>query len=152
MTPPITTPIAEAASDQRSGPAAVGEVPALPAGRVESKSIAKQPARSKVNPAAARRTPQFRRVLKASLLQLRRIPPACGTGADHGHQPSRTSTPVPQRLETPRYTPEPAGSTPAATTEPRQAAFDELTVAKHSVIGIRLDAPVSTRTARVETG
>ena len=28
--------------------------------------------------------------------------------------------------------------------------LDELTVAKHSVIGIRLDGPVSTRTARVE--
>ena len=46
VTPPITT-LCRNSSDQRSGQPAVGEVPALPAGRVESKSIAKPPARSR---------------------------------------------------------------------------------------------------------
>ncbi|HUR21750.1 MAG TPA: hypothetical protein VMZ90_13120 [Vicinamibacterales bacterium] len=57
---------------------------------------------------------------------------------------------MPVEPDVPRYTPEPAVAPTAPTAEPRQAEFDELTVAKHSVIGIRLDGPVSTRTARVE--
>lgn len=59
------------------------------------------------------------------------------------------ATPTPAVTETARYVPEtPAAA--AATPDPQRVEFDELTVAKHSVIGIRLDAPISTRTARVE--
>jgi hypothetical protein len=58
------------------------------------------------------------------------------------------ATPVSVPAE-PRYVPEPPVAA-SATQEPRRVEFEELTVARHSVIGIRLDAPVSTRTARVE--
>ena len=64
-------------------------------------------------------------------------------------EPPATATAA-ATTEAPRYTPEPVVSSPPVTSEPQRADFEELTVAKHSVIGIRLDGPVSTRTARVE--
>lgn len=59
------------------------------------------------------------------------------------------ATPVPTPVEQPRYTPDPV-PTPTAAQEPPKVEFEGFTVARHSVIGIRLDGPVSTRTARVE--
>ena len=154
VAPPITTPIAETPAPGVAAQPSVSEVPAAPVDRVESQPIAKPPARSKVDPAAQRRTATTSAVQTSA----ESTSPATATIASPPVTPAPTtpiseppaSTPVPATSETPRYTPEPAVSAPPPTTEPRQAAFDELTVAKHSVIGIRLDAPVSTRTARVE--
>jgi hypothetical protein len=50
----------------------------------------------------------------------------------------------------PRYIPDPAPAPPQAQAPAPEPQFDELTVERHSVIGIRLDFAVSTRTARVE--
>ena len=59
------------------------------------------------------------------------------------------ATPTPAVTEVPRYVPD-TPTAAAVSPEPQRIEFEELTVAKHSVIGIRLDAPISTRTARVE--
>jgi hypothetical protein len=53
------------------------------------------------------------------------------------------------KAEPPRYIPDPVPPPQAPAAEP-EPLFDEVTVARHSVIGIRLDFSVSTRTARVE--
>lgn len=57
----------------------------------------------------------------------------------------------PPPIDPPKYVPDPAPTpqapAPAINLEPE---FDELTVERHSVIGIRLDYAVSSRTARVE--
>lgn len=60
------------------------------------------------------------------------------------------TTPVPAAAEPPRYVPDTPVTASATTQDPPRLEFEELTVAKHSVIGIRLDAPISTRTARLE--
>ncbi len=57
-------------------------------------------------------------------------------------------TPVP--VEPPRYVPDAPVQPPAAVSEAQRIQLEELTVEKHSVIGIRLDEAVSTRTARLE--
>lgn len=58
---------------------------------------------------------------------------------------------VPPSIDPPKYVPDPIATpqapAPAVLPEPE---FDELTVERHSVIGIRLDYAVSSRTARVE--
>jgi hypothetical protein len=46
--------------------------------------------------------------------------------------------------------PDPPLPAAAQVAEPQRIQFEELTVEKHSVIGIRLDEAISTRTARVE--
>jgi hypothetical protein len=148
---PITTPAADTAAPGADTQPAVGEAPP-PVARVESRPLAKPPARTKVNPAVQRATPtsavQPRVESTSPAITSAPAPPVTQAPSTPVSDPP-ASTPVPATSETPRYTPEPAVSTPA-TTDARQAEFDELTVAKHSVIGIRLDAPVSTRTARVE--
>lgn len=57
----------------------------------------------------------------------------------------------PPPIEPPKYVPDPIATpqAPAPVVIP-QPEFDELTVERHSVIGIRLDYAVSSRTARVE--
>jgi hypothetical protein len=60
------------------------------------------------------------------------------------------ATPTSVVADPPRYVPDPPVTAAATAPDPPRLEFEELTVAKHSVIGIRLDAPVSTRTARVE--
>jgi hypothetical protein len=57
--------------------------------------------------------------------------------------------PAPVVADPPRYVPEPPPVI-ADVTEPARPQVEELTVEKHSVIGIRLDAAITTRTARVE--
>jgi hypothetical protein len=53
--------------------------------------------------------------------------------------------------EPPRYVPDlPIPPVPAVETTRLEQEYEDLTVEKHSVIGIRLDSAVSTRTARVE--
>jgi hypothetical protein len=147
---PIAAPVAPDVPAQPS----VSEVPAPPVARIESKPVSGPSVRSKVNPAVERTTPPTSAVrtrAETTSPATASIPaPPVAQAAPTPITDPPASTPVPATSETPRYTPEPAGSAPVATTEPRQAEFDELTVAKHSVIGIRLDAPVSTRTARVE--
>ena len=59
-------------------------------------------------------------------------------------------TPVPVAAEPPRYVPDPPLPGAAEVMEQQRVQFEELTVEKHSVIGIRLDEAISTRTARVE--
>ncbi|MSO48887.1 MAG: hypothetical protein EXQ49_03135 [Acidobacteria bacterium] len=59
-----------------------------------------------------------------------------------------TQAPVP--VEPPRYVPDAPVQTAAPVSEPQRIQLEELTVEKHSVIGIRLDEAVSTRTARLE--
>lgn len=56
----------------------------------------------------------------------------------------------PPKVDPPRYIPDPVPSPPPAPAPEPEPQFDELTVERHSVIGIRLDYAVSTRTARVE--
>ncbi len=56
--------------------------------------------------------------------------------------------PVP--VEPPRYVPDAPVQVAAPVSEPQRIQLKELTVEKHSVIGIRLDEAVSTRTARLE--
>ena len=147
---PITTPIADTATPGAAAQPTLSEAPAPPVARVESKPISKPQARTRVTPAVVRSKPT------TSDAPPRAESTSPATPAASTQPPSTpvmnppVSAPVPATSETPRYTPEPAVSAPAATPEPRQAEFDELTVARHSVIGIRLDAPVSTRTARVE--
>jgi hypothetical protein len=53
-------------------------------------------------------------------------------------------------VEPPRYVPDPVLTAAADVPEPARAELLELKVEKHSVIGIRLDESISTRTARVE--
>ena len=60
------------------------------------------------------------------------------------------ATPTPVATEPPRYVPDSTTQSAATTPDPPRLEFEELTVAKHSVIGIRLDTAVSTKTARVE--
>jgi len=50
----------------------------------------------------------------------------------------------------PRYIPDSVPTSPPAPASEAEPQLDELTVARHSVIGIRLDYAVSTRTAKVE--
>jgi hypothetical protein len=57
--------------------------------------------------------------------------------------------PAPVVADPPRYVPDPPPAA-AVVTEPARPQVEELTVEKHSVIGIRLDSAISTRTARVE--
>lgn len=99
--------------------------------------------------------PARRMVLRAAPpLVPRPVSPAAEMG-------STSATPAPAIPDTPKAEPPAAEPTkyvpvptltpqvlaPAATSEPE---FDEVTVERHSVIGIRLDVEVSSRTARVE--
>lgn len=61
-----------------------------------------------------------------------------------------TVPPPPEPVDPPRYVPD--APLPAAGTvlESPRLALEEMTVEKHSVIGIRLDSSVSTKTAQVE--
>lgn len=81
-------------------------------------------------------------------------PPATPSPSPVAAPPAAAEPPaaasVQASAEPPRYTPDPPAPASTPTQETRRIDFDELTVAKHSVIGIRLDAPISTRTARVE--
>jgi hypothetical protein len=63
--------------------------------------------------------------------------------------PEPAPTVAPPKVDPPRYIPDPVPPPQAPAAEP-EPLFDELTVARHSVIGIRLDYSVSTRTAKVE--
>lgn len=66
--------------------------------------------------------------------------------------PPATEPPVvpPPVVEPPRYVPDPQ-LTPTTVPQPEAwTEFEELTVERHSVIGIRLNTAVSSRTARVE--
>jgi len=64
---------------------------------------------------------------------------------------SPATPPPPPVAEPPRYVPDlPLPAAAVAEEPPRVIELEEVTVPKHSVIGIRLDEPVSTRTARVE--
>jgi len=65
-------------------------------------------------------------------------------------EPPATPPPAPVAVESPRYVPDAPVRVAASLPEPQRIQLEELTVEKHSVIGIRLDASVSTRTARVE--
>lgn len=56
----------------------------------------------------------------------------------------------PSKVDPPRYIPDPVPSPPPAPAPEPELQFDELTVERDSVIGIRLDYAVSTRTAKVE--
>jgi hypothetical protein len=56
----------------------------------------------------------------------------------------------PPKVDPPRYVPDPEPALPPAPAPEPEPQFDELTVERHSVIGIRLDYAVSTRTAKVE--
>jgi hypothetical protein len=64
--------------------------------------------------------------------------------------PAATPSPTPVATDPPRYVPDSPVQTAATTPETPRLEFEELTVARHSVIGIRLDNAISTRTARVE--
>jgi hypothetical protein len=147
---PITTPIADTPAPNVVEPA----VPAGPVASVEYRPASKPPISTRIRPAVEPATaPASGGQLGAGPAPPETaptpVPPVAQASPTPVDDPP-VSTPAPATVETPRYTPEPAVSTAAATSEPRLAEFDELTVAKHSVIGIRLDGPVSTRTARVE--
>lgn len=64
--------------------------------------------------------------------------------------PAATPIPSPVAADPPRYVPDSPAQAAATTAEPPRLEYEELTVAKHSVIGIRLDNAISTKTARVE--
>ncbi len=57
---------------------------------------------------------------------------------------------APVAAEPQRSVPEPPLPVAAEVAEPQRVQFEELTVERHSVIGLRLDEAISTRTARVE--
>lgn len=70
-----------------------------------------------------------------------------------GSEVKSAPPPVAVAADPPRYLPDPpplAVAVSAAAQESSRFEFEELTVEKHSVIGIRLDSSVSTKTARVE--
>lgn len=90
----------------------------------------------------------------------RRTPPSVAHTPEPAPIPEPVTTPVvdvvpastpPVVVDPPKYVPDPIvtpqAPAPAASPEPE---FDELIVERHSVIGIRLDYAVSSRTARVE--
>ncbi|MCR4373639.1 MAG: hypothetical protein NUW22_02200 [Acidobacteria bacterium] len=60
------------------------------------------------------------------------------------------TSPAPVAAEPQRYVPDPPLPAAPEVAEPQRIQFEELTVERHSVIGIRLDEAISTRTARVE--
>lgn len=64
--------------------------------------------------------------------------------------PPAVAPTTPVAAEPQRYVPDPPLPVAAAVQEPPRMQVEELTVEKHSVIGIRLDEAISTRTARVE--
>lgn len=69
--------------------------------------------------------------------------------------PVQTAPPVvvpppPVVAEPQKYVPDPPLPVAVEAPEPQRVQFEELTIGKHSVIGIRLDEAISTRTARVE--
>ena len=64
--------------------------------------------------------------------------------------PTTPPTQAPIPVEPPRYVPDAPVQPAAPVAEPQRIELEELTVEKHSVIGIRLDEAVSTRTARLE--
>lgn len=64
--------------------------------------------------------------------------------------PTPPTPPAPVVAEPQRYVPDPPLPAAPEVAEPQRIQFEELTVEKHSVIGIRLDEAISTRTARVE--
>ena len=139
--PPITeAPAAADATKPADSPATV-----TPVSPVESKPISR-PVRTRVSqPVAA--APPARPATDPGTESVAATTPApvfTATPAPVSDPPATTVVPA-----EPRYVTEPPLST-GATQEARRAEFDEVTVARHSVIGIRLDAPVSTRTARVE--
>jgi hypothetical protein len=151
VAPPIVTPIVETPAPVAAAPAGHDPVTAAPVPPVESKPISKPPIRARVSPpskpatsSAATSKPVVESTSSSAPVA---TTPVTQTPTTPVNDPPTTT--VSAAAEVPRYTPEPAVSTPASTPEPK-VEFDELTVAKHSVIGIRLDAPVSTRTARVE--
>jgi hypothetical protein len=137
--PPINPPQAEPVAADTSKP--VSKSPASPARTKPDTGIE---SRSKPRPSASAHTSETATA------------PGAAQGATQPvstpavEPPATTSTAAATTPEVPRYTPEPAVSTPVAASEARQSDFEELTVTRHSVIGIRLDGPVSTRTARVE--
>ncbi len=142
---PITTPVVETPAP--AAQVAYGGVPAAePAPPPESKPVSKPPVRIRTKPAVAVQPRPEGAIPAATTAPAPAVAQAAPTPVSDPPAP----TPVPATAETPRYAAEPANSTPATATEPRQPEFDELTLARHSVIGIRLDGPVSTRTARVE--
>lgn len=64
--------------------------------------------------------------------------------------PPVVTPPAPVAAEPQRYVPDPPLPAAPEVAEPQRIQFEELTVERHSVIGIRLDEAISTRTARVE--
>jgi outer membrane biosynthesis protein TonB len=141
---PIGPPIAEAPAPDAATPSSGVPVAEALVPRVESKPVLKPSTRATVKPTAEPSRPAATPDPTPASTP---VTPAAPPPANDPPAP----TPVPAAAEAPRYTPEPAVPTPAAATpEPREPEFDELTVARHSVIGIRLDAPISTHTARVE--
>jgi hypothetical protein len=64
--------------------------------------------------------------------------------------PPAPDPPAPVVVEPPRYVPEPPVPVATSDVQEPQRQYEELTIEKRSVIGIRLDHALSTRTARVE--
>jgi hypothetical protein len=65
-------------------------------------------------------------------------------------EPPPVTPPVPAPAEPQRYVPDAPVQAATTVSEPQRIQLEELTVEKHSVIGIRLEDAVSTRTARLE--
>ncbi len=144
---PAPTEVVDApAPDPGTKPAEVPAV-ALPVWPTPSRAVAKAQSRTMVSgsgkPVSAPVQPREAEVPAAATP----VPSPVVTPAPVIDTP--LATPAPAATEMPRYVPD-APATSAAAPDPQRIDFEELTVAKHSVIGIRLDAAVSTRTARVE--
>jgi hypothetical protein len=135
--PPVTVPAPEPVSPVE--PASTPVVPASPPARP------KAPVATRPTPAPV---PMTTPTIATTVSDAQPAPPVV---------PTPVLTPVvdPPRVEAaatvpPRYIPDPVPAPPSAPAPEPEPQFDELTVERHSVIGIRLDFAVSTRTARVE--
>ena len=152
----VANPTTSTAAPEVIAPASPNATQPEPAADIVSKPAAKAPPRTKPD-AATQSTSKSRPSAPVAASSENTSSTSAPVATPSVTQPVATpvveppaTTTSPATTETPRYTPEPVVASQPATPEPQRVDFEELTVAKHSVIGIRLDGPVSTRTARVE--
>lgn len=137
----VATPVAEP-----TAVAPAGTMPnPTPAARTAAPAKVTPPPRAATRPAPAIRQPEAEPQAPPTPAATPTVVPAAPPVTE-----VPTASTVPVAAEPPRYVPDPP--LPAATVVPDPPKFElqELTVEKHSVIGIRLDGAVSTRTARIE--
>lgn len=143
---PVEVVAAPVASEQAAASIPGGaQAEPIPAAKAVAPISVTPPTKAVTRPAQAVREPDAEPLATPTAVALPAVVPAVPQVTE---LPAASPTPV--AAEPPRYVPDQPLPAAAVAPEPPKFELQELTVEKHSVIGIRLDEAVSTRTARVE--